>query len=511
VKSNIAVHTVLSGLVKAARAATGGSAGKRSWPAACLYVALLGLTSTCGDDAPDGDAPADATRDSGSEPPFPDAGTDSDADIDSDASFNVDRYRCPSVVEIDRGADGANDESIVTLFRINPESSEERWDQDGDGLADARWIVASRTENGIKVASEEWDDRADGVIDARREVSFRCVTAWGGTGCIMIGSTTDSDGDESIDERWSTVVPDLPRFVEESLDRDGDGVTDERWTAGYVDDASAGYPLESVEWDRDANGVAEARVRVFYSSPLYPSHIELDSGADGTVDARITWTKGNGVEDGGVIPSGRGDLDADGDGVVDASWSYEGLSSVLDADGNGVADERWIMAADGTVELDRNADGITDQRRRPHRGLIPIERAAHAHAYGVWEEDSDGDGDVDRSCTTEPGPDFRSLTASCTSRTDGAADFRLRQALGDECLIVVSDRFVTPRTANLDAHFAVRSYSRTDERSGLAASRAYVPLLPLFFRMFELEFFRRDFNLGQQLPLMTWAMAGRGR
>lgn len=452
---------------------------------AALGMLLLGCTSNSAErePSPDGDGGA---FDAAVAVPAADA---------EPARFDIERYRCQSVVEVDFGADGRVEERATTTYGLARAPLLEEWDTDADGVADLRWTLERGGSPESPFIRESWDDGADGTVEARSSVTSSCFDSpggWGAVGCVPIGAAIDHDGDGVDDETWADAYPDLLSGRLESETRDAGGVR-ERWTATF-----AGTQTDHVDWDREDDGAPEARISYFYSEAGWLSRGELDRDLDGSPDATVRWTVTTtpaGDPSGGDVLF---ELDEGADGTPEVQWTSvreagEGFYTLRR--GPSAAPERTLRSAysdsASLTETDVDADGHADFGFESHS------RTDGARSETWWSDDDD-DGRRDRTCTMAVR--LSESTMDCSSRPGGPIDYRFSQALTAECLNEPFDRFAIGSASRADGSpmrtGAWLYFERDSARPrGLAASRAYSPSLRRQFLLFDAAWVARSSHL----------------
>ncbi|MEM9072325.1 MAG: hypothetical protein AAGE52_27710, partial [Myxococcota bacterium] len=245
----------------------------------------------------------------------------------------------------DEGDDNGPDSTCSTACRLNigAGTCDERSDCEGAALCnDGGVCVRDSDEDGV-ADTDDPDDDNDGIPD---------VAEGQGT-----DPSQDADGDNILDYEDA----DAPGFVDEN----DDGIDD--------------------RYDFDGDGV--------------PNHLDLDADNDGISDV---------AEGGGA--------DADGDGALDGCVDDDPLNGVCDS----VDDEALeVPNTDGAagpdfLDLDADADGITDASEAG---------ATDADGNGVPDSFADGDGD---------GVSDAGLIAMPTDTDgDGSPDYRVLDSDGD--------------------------------------------------------------------------------
>lgn len=278
-------------------------------------------------------------------------------------------------IERDEGVDGSVDAVDVHLWEADLWKGS-TWDVDGDGELDLSYRREHDAQDHLVL--EATDNGADGSDDNLTEY------AWDGD--LEVMRRTDFNGDgawETVEERTYT-----------------DGLLT-GWTLDVGDD---GEVDQSRTWTHDAGG-----------------HVlvdELDSNADGTVDARYTY-----VWDGDLLVEER--YDSNADGVVDRSFSHtydeqgRQVRTELDKDGDGVTDEIGVKEWDGddliALRVDSDADGTWD---------YVLEQDFEDGMLVALREDVDGDGTWDTVETYGWDEEGRPLLKEVDAGGDGVVDKR---------------------------------------------------------------------------------------
>jgi hypothetical protein len=224
-------------------------------------------------------------------------------------------------------------------------------DSDGDGLTNAQ-------EDSLGTGRNTADSDGDGTNDG---------TEVGGN----VNAPLDSDGDGAINALESS-----------TLDSDNDGVpnqSDANNTNPCVPNANSAACLAA---DSDGDGLTNAQEDALHTDRNNP-----DTDGDGINDgAEVGGNPSQPIDtDGDGIPDvlERGNNDADGDGVSDASD--------LDSDNDGIPDS---VETNNGVPRDTDNDGVPDHLDRDSDG-DGIPDALEAGQNGGTPLDTDGDGDPD--------------------------------------------------------------------------------------------------------------------
>ena len=211
-----------------------------------------------------------------------------------------------------------------------------------------------------------------------------------------IPDTTETTGDFDMDG--------VPNHLD--LDSDGDGLTD-ALEGGATDTDGDGIPDGCV--DTDTNGVCDSVDAMALPIPNTdgeggPDYLDLDADGDGITDAAES---GPGDSDGDGVPNGY--LDANGNGINDNGNTNDPTDSdndgtpdfqELDADDDGIVDatEGHDGNADGAPDTtpsgtDTDGDGIDDAFDPDNGGTVaPLPDADNDGTPNFQEVDSDGDG-----------------------------------------------------------------------------------------------------------------------
>jgi len=268
-------------------------------------------------------------------------------------------------------------------------------DSDGDGIADLVEAGGADTDNDGIV--DGFDDADDKGIDDRVQASALPLFDTDGDG-VPDYRDTDSDGD-GIDDRTEAGAVGAnglvrPRDTDDDgaadyreLDSDGDGTPD---GTGSTDGGSTGGT--DGRPDRDGDGIANQDDLDDDNDGLLDSEEGIiDANGDGVADASSTDTDGDGTPDGN-------DLDSDNDGILDLIEGRleRSIAASLDQLMNGAIDIGVAIGANGVADV--------------------IETANDSGVLASAVRDTDGDGT----------PDFRDLD----SDADGIAD--LVEAGGDD-------------------------------------------------------------------------------
>ncbi len=330
------------------------------------------------------DADGDGVPDPGSRDTDGDGvvdGLDADSDNDGIPDFDeaVPNFNPGIFTPVDTDGDGtpdfidlnSDDDNIYDLVEAGGA------DVDGDGMVDnftdtsGKGIDDSLDANSLPVFDTDFDGTHDyRDLDSDNDTIPDLIESGGNPQ----NSPADTDGDGAADYRES--------------DSDGDGLTDTTEAAG-----SPNSPP-----DTDGDGA--------------PDFQDTDSNNDGINDgASIVDNDGDGIADqidldddnDGILDVDEGLVDANGDGIPDASSADQDGDGVpdgidLDSDNDGIFDlwERSPNIA-AVIGLDLNTNGAIDNTLGfGANGLLDaLETAADSGAFADPVADTDGDGTAD--------------------------------------------------------------------------------------------------------------------
>ena len=348
-----------------------------------LVDALEPGTDTDGDglaDSADADSDNDGIPDGVEAGPAPGAPRDDDADgVPNHLDRDSDDDGVPDAIEagpapgtpVDTDGDGAPD--YLDL------------DADADGLPDGLEAGASDTDADGDQIDDAYDvDAIPGAVDANRDGVADGV---GPTDTDSDGEADFRDVDSDRDGILDTVEGDVG-----GVDTDGDGIDD------AIDVDLTHGP------DANGDGIDDAYVFPDTDGDGIPDFRDLDSDADGLAD---------------VVESGLGD--ADGDALRDSDASL--TAEPADTDGDGIGDFREVDSdADGVMDvaeagngaLDANSDGVIDATTDGDGdGLVDVVDQAPADFGSGLDSDGDGLGD---------GPDLDADNDGIPDDVEGTTD-----------------------------------------------------------------------------------------
>lgn len=197
--------------------------------------------------------------------------------IDSRVTYAYDANGNRILEQIDRGNNGTPDSIIEKTYDANGNLLSERRDTDGDGTPEST-ASYSYDANGM-LQQEEHDVDGNGTIDALVTYSYN-----GGGRLATINSDTGANG--TIDARTSFTYDGSGNRIAESVDTNADGTPDAVITYAYDADGR----LISQELDSDANSIANARTTYSYDANGSLVLEERDTDANGTINTRIRST-----------------------------------------------------------------------------------------------------------------------------------------------------------------------------------------------------------------------------
>lgn len=185
----------------------------------------------------------------------------------------------------------------------------------------------------------------------------------------------ESESGEQDDQEWISYLDHGGYRLVEELDSNADGVVDARWTVTYEDQDR----LVTEQWDQGADGTVDARRINTYNCYSYLNFIFADWRCD--LLSSETDTNGDGqandiwfleYQDGNLIQES---WDQDGDGAIDQSWIAE------------ISADQWGNTQLGKISWDRNGDGLIDE-------AIDQERNDYGYVtYQSWDGNGDGAAD----------------------------------------------------------------------------------------------------------------------
>ena len=293
----------------------------------------------------------------------PDSGSFADPLADTDGD------NTPDFRDLDSDADGIFD--IIEAGGSDADASgtvDNFSDSTGKGVADsidANNLPVFDTDGDGTRDFRDPDSDNDGILDVvEGGGSPNQPTDTDGDGAADFRET-DSDGDSLLDSVEAGGNPASP------VDTDGDGVPDFQDLDSNNDGTQDGVAAPVAGPDTDGDGV--------------PNAIDLDDDNDGILDVNegLVDANGDGVpdassddRDGDGIPDGL-DLDSDNDGILDLVERSPNLGAISGVDGNG----------NGAIDFSLNfgANGIFD----------PLETSPDSGVLADPLADSDGDGEAD--------------------------------------------------------------------------------------------------------------------
>jgi len=258
-------------------------------------------------------------------------------------------------------------------------------DTDGDGTPN--YIDLDSDNDGITDLAENrgtgTDANNDGVVDGSTDTDGDGILNSADNNNSAIGSPNNSPRDSDGDGKAN--------FID--LDSDNDGITDlkENPTGTGTDANNDGIVDGSADADKDGILDSADSNDATFGSPnsaptnsdldALPNFIDLDSDNDGITDLfENQVNRANDTDNNGVID---GSADADGDGILDAPDSNDGLRGSpntvpLDTDEDGKPN---------FIDIDSDNDGITDLKENP------TGTGVDANNNGVVDGTADADGD----------------------------------------------------------------------------------------------------------------------
>ncbi|MEZ5341678.1 MAG: SdrD B-like domain-containing protein [Acidimicrobiales bacterium] len=278
----------------------------------------------------------------------------------------------PDAQSLDADGDGIPDSVEAGSHPTNPVDSDgdgtpdyADLDSDGDGINDS-------VEAGNNPA-DPVDSDADGVPDyIDGDADNDGITDANEAGGDAANPTdTDDDG-----------IPDY-----RDLDSDGDGVNDViEGGNGRLDLDGDGDIDEFTDEDGDGLDDAATTTIVDTDNDGTPDAQSLDADGDGVLDATEVGTDPTHPRDtdGDGVPD-YADVDADNDGILDAVEAGDDPADLVDSDGDGVPDY---------VDSDSDNDGIPDANEAGDDAAHPIDTDADG-TPDYLDLDADGDGIYD--------------------------------------------------------------------------------------------------------------------
>ena len=321
---------------------------------------------------------------------WPDAATDPAADADTDGVPNY--------------ADA--DFATANGFALNARGVITFLDADGDGYVNSGDLDADNDGVPDLVEAGGIDGDGDGLVDdlsdADRDGIPDAYDAYdnGGGGSEVTNGATLAHPDPDADGAPSTL----------DLDSDGDGIADLREQGGAdadadgrVDDYDAVTGTFTYDDDGDPDNDIESNGLAASADPADGGTPRVTTSATGTSGAPASYLTGDHDADGLLNAA---DLDADGDGLTDATEADNPAfaSAEPDSDGDGLPDFR---------DVDADGDGIVDL----------VEAQASAGALVPAGTDGDGDG-VDDNFDATPAAFGAAGFTPLQSDADGVADYR---------------------------------------------------------------------------------------
>ena len=378
----------------------------------------------------DGDGIADSIDDSGTfgdptptDPPNSDNDGEPDyldLDSDNDGTPDVDGSPCEDMSPVDQMCDGPDSDGDGGVDDIDdydgfglgvdtdgdgiadpddldddndgiPDSVEGDGDTDGDGVPDS--LDLDSDNDGIPDVVEAGHDQADvngdGTVD--------CPGGYGVNG-LCDALETDPDSGTANYEPVDTDGDGVPDF--QDLDSDNDSVPDVvEGNSGCADSNPQNSVCDGP--DSDGDGVPDS-IDNTDGTGIGGYDDPPDTDGDGEPDYQDVDSDGDNINDIDETPSG--DLDGDGDGMIDDPTDADGdgiLDGVDDSDGDGIPDiddDDEPIFGGTTPDLDTDGDGIPD----------------------TLDDDSDNDGipDIDEAGDDDPSTD------TIDTDGDGTPDFQ---------------------------------------------------------------------------------------
>lgn len=252
-----------------------------------------------------------------------------------------------------------------------------------------------------------------------RDFPFRKLMAAGRAAGLWGGTRAIRNPAYALDALYASLglTPSIQAIFQNESDTNADGTVDARNT--YTYDANGNLTL--YEYDSDADGTVDFRMTYAYDADGNKTLEETDTNADGTVDERDTYT-----------------YDANG------NWTL----IEHDINGDGTVDDRTILAYDANGnrtlrEIDSNADGTVDARdtytydANGNRTLIEqdtnidgVVDARYAYTYDangnmtLQEADNNVDGTVDSRMTYAYDAEGNLTLQEADDNADGTVDYR---------------------------------------------------------------------------------------
>ena len=351
-------------------------------------------------------------------------GNGMDDDAEKTEETNSDADDLPDYIDIDSDNDGIFDveESGDSVLDTNNDGEIDSndigfTDNDSDGMDDDSELTNQRDSDGDEVPDYiDIDSDNDGIHDVTESGDGSLDT--NGDGAIDANDSgytdTDNDGMHDVSELTPTIDTDGDGLLNHlELDSDNDGIYDveeggdaalDTNNDGVIDLDDDGF--EDVDGDgMDDESELTAVTRT--DNDANPDFLDIDSDNDGIQD---------------VIEGGDGDLDVNGDGMINSSdttdvyqfidLDEDGMADasedtpVIDTDGDGTNDYQDLDAdndgifdvvegGDGT-DIDLDDDGVLDftDQDTNNDGMIDSNDEGYA--------DTDGDGMADNSESTDP-------------------------------------------------------------------------------------------------------------
>ncbi len=424
-------------------------------PTACRDVD----TDTCDDcaggfDNPFGDG-ADFDGDGQCDTGDPDA--DNDGTPNATDTNSLDPFVCH-----DTDSDGCDDCAVSGPDGTGGSPTNDGPDTDGDGACDAG--DDDNDNDGVADAADTAPADPASCRDADGDGCDDCVnTGADGSGGDPLDDGIDFETDGVCDAGDLDADNDgIPDADETTVGVDPDGDLDDDGIPNYADASDRGDGLPNTCVDAAGDGTCDQLPPVFDTDgDGIPNHHDLDSDGDGITDAdesgHGTDADRDGLADGdpgvngipataestpdsGVVPmpvdtDGDGtpdfrDLDADGDGILDADESGDATSTTppIDTDTDGTPDYRDLDSDGDTISDDDEAGDATAETPPIDSDVdgIPDFQDPDADGDGVPDAEEGGGADVPRDTDGDGTPDFRDED----SDSDGVPDTQ------DTCVIV---------------------------------------------------------------------------
>ena len=334
----------------------------------------------------DGDGTADAFDTDSDNDGITDAEESGATGIDSDGDGIDDAFDVDITGGVDANGDGVDDAAALL-------------DSDGDGIPD--YIDRDSDNDSVPDTLENRTGLALQQISKLSQQSQMTMSDTDGDGVMdYLDPDSDEDGIGDLAEAATTVIDsDMDQIIDEfdvdftgGLDANLDGVDDAAVLLNSDNDITP--DMFDLDADNDGHndvneaGLSDIDLNALVDSPDELTNTPQDSDADGLADYRDLDSDNDGIFD--IETSGAATLDIDGDGQID--------DASVDTDGDGIIDamddeptqfgtspDRDLDGVPSSVDLDDDADGLTDQ----YEGNLDTDGDGLVDSL---DSDSDGDG-----------------------------------------------------------------------------------------------------------------------